>query len=253
MLFRAPESTVAAPMKRSFSAGLARLGPFLQPALVLALALAASGCTKKIGDSCVLSTDCSVNGGRVCDTSQPGGYCTQLGCNTGSCPDDAVCVSFQATVPGCAYNDYDSPSRTGRSFCEAHCDDDSDCRQSEGYICASPTGAPWNGAILDNNQNQKVCIIANPAVAVSSMPVPDAAICQAGPLDGGGYVPADASFLDAGPADGGDAGVTDAGSVDAGDAGGNDAGDTGSVDAGDAGEDAGAAVDAGPVDAASGD
>ena len=34
-----------------------------------------------MGDSCQTSTDCDPNGNRVCDLSQPGGYCTILGCD----------------------------------------------------------------------------------------------------------------------------------------------------------------------------
>jgi hypothetical protein len=144
--------------------------------LAAALPAAAAGCAPKIGDKCVLSTDCSQQGTLVCDTSQPEGYCTQLNCTNGSCPNDAVCVLFQAAVPGCAYDDYQSPSRTGRSFCMAHCGENSDCRQSDGYICRDPTSAPWNAAILDNNQAQQVCIVS-PAM-MSSPSDPDAAVCM---------------------------------------------------------------------------
>jgi hypothetical protein len=145
------------------------------------LAIAAAGCAPKIGDKCVLSTDCSQQGTLVCDTSQPSGYCTQLNCTNGSCPNDAVCVEFQASVPGCAYDDYQSPSRTGRTFCMAHCNDDSNCRQSDGYICSDPAAGPWNAAILDNNQSQKVCIVAGGLLSASS--TPDAAVCMSYALD----------------------------------------------------------------------
>jgi hypothetical protein len=140
-------------------------------------AMAALGCAPKIGDKCVLSTDCSQQGTLVCDTSQPAGYCTQLNCTNGSCPNDAVCVEFQSSVPGCGYNDYQSPSRTGRTFCMAHCSDPSDCRQSEGYTCAQPTLPPWNAAILDNNQAQSVCIVA-PGLLNDASASPDAAVCM---------------------------------------------------------------------------
>jgi hypothetical protein len=127
-------------------------------AALSALAVAASGCTPKIGSKCTLSTDCSQTGARVCDTAPPGGYCTVLNCTNGSCPDEAVCVLFQSAVPGCAYDDYQAPARTGRSFCMAHCSKNSDCRESDGYECADPTGAPWHASILDNNSSQGVCI-----------------------------------------------------------------------------------------------
>jgi len=145
-------------------------------ALALPMAsLAATGCTPKIGDKCILSTDCSQQGTLVCDTSQPAGYCTQLNCNNGSCPNNAVCVEFQSSVPGCLYDDYQAPSRTGRTFCMAHCSSPSDCRQSDGYTCADPTLPPWNASILDNNQAQSVCIVApgllSDASSMSGAPV----------------------------------------------------------------------------------
>ncbi len=173
----------------------------------LALVLSAAGCTPKIGDKCVLSTDCSQQGTLVCDTSQPAGYCTQLNCTNGSCPNDAVCVEFQSSVPGCMYSDYESPSRTGRTFCMAHCSDNSDCRQSEGYICSDPRNPPWSAAILDNNQNQSVCIVAPGPLSLDEAG-PGAAVCMSYALDAG---------PDTGIEDGGDASATD-GSVEAGDA-----------------------------------
>src|SRR5260221_10129318 len=93
-----------------------------------ALALAAlSGCTPSIGDKCVLSTDCSIRGDRLCDTSQPGGYCTVFNCSGNSCPDEAACILFNGRVQGCAYDDH-VISRTARTFCMATCSSDSDCR-----------------------------------------------------------------------------------------------------------------------------
>lgn len=72
--------------------------PFVPPALRVAalcaaLALAA-GCDEEIGDECSLSSDCSPQGDRICDVSSPGGYCTIIGCDFDSCPDEAICVRF---------------------------------------------------------------------------------------------------------------------------------------------------------------
>ena len=189
-------------------------------AAAMLLGAAAAGCTPKIGDKCVLSTDCSQQGTLVCDTSQPEGYCTQLNCTNGSCPNDAVCVEFQSSVPGCMYQDYASPSRTGRAFCMAHCSDDSDCRQSEGYTCGNAAGDPWNAAILDNNQSQKVCIVA-PGPLEQAASFMDAAVCMAYGVDAGLQPPPDA---------GGEGGAGDGG-MDAGDAAADAAIDAG-VDAG---------------------
>ena len=125
---------------------------------LIAMALVLGGCTPSIGDRCNSSTDCSVQGNRTCDTSQPGGYCTVLGCTANSCPNSAACVVFRVSIPGCPYDDYHAPARTGRALCMAHCDKDSDCRQNDGYICADPTKPPWQAAILDDTQN-RVCIL----------------------------------------------------------------------------------------------
>ena len=188
--------------------------------IVLALG-ALAGCTPSIGDKCVLSTDCSIRGDRLCDTSQIGGYCTVFNCNTNSCPDEAVCVLFHGSVQGCGYDDR-AVSRTARTFCMAKCTTNSDCR--DGYECAKPTLPPWQGIVLDDDQSKAVCIVTPTAVTGSdtSHEDPDAAVCKAS-------VPLPPDYVDSGvsPSDAGDAGVTDAGVSDAGvsDAGTSDAGD----------------------------
>ena len=69
----------------------------LLPALA-ALALApVLGCTPNIGNKCSLSTDCSQLGDRLCDTTQPGGYCTVFNCEPDQCPN-AICVAFDPTL-----------------------------------------------------------------------------------------------------------------------------------------------------------
>ncbi len=201
---------------------------------LIAVALGVTGCTPRIGDKCVLSTDCAVSGGRVCDTSQPGGYCTILNCTNGSCPDEAVCVTFQSSVPGCEYNDYESPSRTGRSFCMAHCSDTTDCRQSEGYECKDPTAPPWSAAILDNNQSQGVCLIAAGPLADAGTMI-DAAVCATFGPDANPIPGADAAFDGEGP-DAADGGAD--GAIEAGPDGAADAGSDATVGAPDATEDA---------------
>jgi hypothetical protein len=75
----------------------------------------------------------------------------------------------------------------------AHCNGDSDCRQSDGYVCANPRDNPWYAAILDDNQNQRVCIAAS---HLMSMAQPDAAVCAATlpPIpEGGEESPGDAA------------------------------------------------------------
>ncbi len=187
--------------------------------LGLALASGLPACSPTIGASCTQSTDCSSQGNRVCDTSQPEGYCTVFGCADNSCPDHAVCVTFDVALPGCAYNDYEAPARTSRTLCLEHCQSDSDCRSSEGYVCIDPTAAPFSARILDDNQNQKVCVVvATPIDAGQSGG--GSAICSAGRIlrDAGA---GDAAGADGGAlgAEGGAADVTDAGPGDAPDAG----------------------------------
>src|SRR4051794_157162 len=75
----------------------------LAGALFAALSVASFACTPVIGDKCTVSTDCSIRGDRLCDTSQPAGYCTQLNCRAGGCADEASCVLFSSAVPGCNY------------------------------------------------------------------------------------------------------------------------------------------------------
>ncbi len=55
-------------------------------------AISTAGCGSQIGDSCQTSTDCDPNGNRICDLSQPGGYCTVMGCDETTCPSEATCV-----------------------------------------------------------------------------------------------------------------------------------------------------------------
>ena len=91
--------------------------------LALALGLlSVAGCAPEIGDKCSVSTDCSVNGDRICDTAQPGGYCTVQGCDPDSCPNGGVCVEWRF-----------EPSRTTATYCMSRCR--SSCRN--GYECVA--------------------------------------------------------------------------------------------------------------------
>jgi len=188
------------------------------------LGVAATACTPSIGDKCVLSTDCSLRGERLCDNAQPGGYCTIFDCRANLCPDEAACVLFHPNVAGCGYDDR-TPSRSGRTFCMAQCHSNSDCRP--GYVCADPRQTPWYAKILDDDQTQRVCIVP-PDPGSDQEPVkPDAGddlpVCRA---NGSGAVDASAPPVDA------EAGPPDA----AGDAtDGPDAADAGIRDASDAG------------------
>jgi hypothetical protein len=85
--------------------------------------LAAGGCGPEIGDKCSGYQDCSTDGSRLCDDTQPEGYCLIPGCRADDCPEEAVCVRF-------------GENERGRTFCLKHCIDNSDCRG--GYSCQDP-------------------------------------------------------------------------------------------------------------------
>jgi hypothetical protein len=87
------------------------------------MALLASACAPELGDGCVDALECAVDGTRVCDTTQPGGYCLIPGCRADECPDEGVCVRFGL-------------DERARTFCLRHCNSDGDCRN--GYDCVQP-------------------------------------------------------------------------------------------------------------------
>lgn len=95
-------------------------------ALAALCACAAIGCAPRIGDGCQNSTNCSINGDRLCDTSQPGGACIVLDCQPDRCPDDAVCVRFNPI-----------PARRAIVGCMRRCTSDVDCRTGDGYQCTT--------------------------------------------------------------------------------------------------------------------
>jgi hypothetical protein len=74
--------------------------------LVATVALG-GGCSHEIGDDCRSSVDCDPNGTRSCDLSQPGGYCTVVGCDAvaAPCPSGATCIrTFPETFLALAAN-----------------------------------------------------------------------------------------------------------------------------------------------------
>ncbi len=156
----------------------------LSGALLLSLA-ALAGCAPKIGDACSTSTDCSATGGRLCDTTQPGGYCTLFNCEPGTCPSEAICIAFKAyPSQAAACENPQSSARLERTFCMAKCSKNSDCRA--GYACVDMnTKNNAYGAVVveDGHVDGRVC-----AVPVSGAPVSadaDTAVCTG--QDDGGY------------------------------------------------------------------
>ena len=127
----------------------------MRPALLLLAALCV-GCGAEIGDSCIVSTDCSADGTRACDLNSSGGYCTIAGCDYTSCPSEAECVSFftgsfsnKACTPAtedapggtddcnldelCALDGHCVTRASEVRFCMRKCQSQGDCR--DGYEC----------------------------------------------------------------------------------------------------------------------
>lgn len=139
--------------------------------LALTCGLWAMGCQPKIGDECETAIDCSTLGDRLCDTSQPEGYCTVFNCEPDTCEDEAVCVAFDTELdPACEQADDGRYGRFGRTFCMRKCDDDGDCRDQ--YRCVLPDDL--SSFVVDTEtdedrpQLQKFCIADD-----SAEPEPD--------------------------------------------------------------------------------
>jgi hypothetical protein len=130
----------------------------------LAAIASSAGCGKEIGDSCLVGSDCDPNGtqGEICDISQHDGYCTVIGCDYDTCPDDGVCVAFfvgRFDNKPCDPGTEDLPSSAGtdacnldeictltgncvprsaeKRYCMATCSDSGDCRDQ--YECRDQT------------------------------------------------------------------------------------------------------------------
>src|SRR3954471_21040736 len=164
-------------MLRSDDSAFSSGSPFTRLAilaigLVVASGALALGCTPKIGDSCTVSTNCSAAGDRLCDVTQPGGYCTVFNCEPGTCPEDSVCINFGSTLSSVSpaqCTPAQGPSPYQRSFCMASCGSDSDCRG--GYTCLDLKGVTPNplGAVLaESSGDGRVCAVTphqTPALA----------------------------------------------------------------------------------------
>lgn len=151
-------------------------------------------CQPEIGDECSNASDCSVQEQRTCDTTYPGGYCTVLGCDADTCPEEASCVAFQSVLsiaPECS--SVQSRPRLQRTVCMKTCSDDGDCRS--GYECVDLSRRnPWGATVVDQRASGKVCALPPPPE-----PAGDAAVCApVAPLSAPPPPPVDAGS-DAGP------------------------------------------------------
>jgi hypothetical protein len=115
-----------------------------------------AACGDEIGDECTLSSDCSNRGDRICDINSPGGYCTIIGCDYDTCPEESVCVRFfsiaetnRACDPRtediedgsndctadeiCTLRETCVPRNAELRYCMRTCGGNDDCR--DGYEC----------------------------------------------------------------------------------------------------------------------
>lgn len=133
------------------------------------------GCQPEIGDDCMLSTDCSQQGDRQCDTTQPGGYCTIFNCEPGGCPDEAICVAFSGAPPSAEVcQELAGSVLKRRTFCLRTCEGGRDCRS--GYECADFGEAdnPWGAVIVETAKASRVCAPPASASAVDT----DMGVCE---------------------------------------------------------------------------
>lgn len=125
-------------------------------------ALALWACQPEIGDSCSNAADCSQTADRTCDTTVPGGYCTEFGCSADACPSEAACIAYQSvvsTTPECA--DLQAAPRLLRTACMRRCSRDSDCR--EGYACVDMRQPnSWGAILVDTRGSGRVCSLPPP-------------------------------------------------------------------------------------------
>lgn len=114
------------------------------------LALTCNACAPEIGDECESDLDCSAQGSRPCDRTQPGGYCTIQGCEPGTCPEESVCVKFRPNI-----------ERLAATYCMYRCEDNGDCRSGGGYRCLSghEFGNPGDAIVNDKNPDAKFCAV----------------------------------------------------------------------------------------------
>jgi hypothetical protein len=136
-----------------------------------------SGCTRGIGDGCETALNCSASASRLCDRTQPGGYCTLAGCQEGSCPDEAVCVTFWRNTDRSEVD----RNRLSVNYCMRKCDDRSDCRDDDGYVCVNGDQFGFGKeATVEGHPTQKFCAAESPSTAPRTEPPPVMSEADAG-------------------------------------------------------------------------
>ncbi len=138
-------------------------------------------CGPEIGDECTSSADCSDMGDRLCDSSQPGGYCTRFNCEPDSCPEEAACIAFLWTTSAAKECQDPGDSRRMRTFCLRRCSSQDDCRS--GYVCADlgETGNDYGAMAVDlKRSGGRVCAVPMSAASYAEAGDSGSDYCSAG-------------------------------------------------------------------------
>ena len=157
----------------------------LRPIVCAAVSLAWVACAPELGDDCKTALDCSSQGSRLCDRTQPGGYCTLRGCEPGTCPEEAVCVKFRPTE-----------ERLAVTYCMRKCDDNGDCRNGEGYRCSSAEEFGVGGveAQILGRESQRFCSVPMSPPDTSAEPMAGTGVSGGTPgVSDASAMPSDAS------------------------------------------------------------
>ena len=163
----------------------------LRSICILGAAVALAGCGDKIGDACQVSSECSSQGDRLCDTTSPDGYCTIVGCDFDTCPEESVCVRFFGVANSnrpcdpqsedvstddctpdelCSLSETCVPRTAETRFCMLRCESQDDCRDK--YECRT----------LELMREHGGEPVPEPGEAVSPDPQPFCAAAPAEPL-----------------------------------------------------------------------
>ena len=114
--------------------------------LAIAISALSIACSPRIGDGCGSAANCSVNGDRFCDLTQPSGACIVFDCQPDQCPDDTVCVRFNPAQP-----------RLSTVACMRPCQSDSGCRTSYRCIDAAIEADGLYAEVIDMNSQRRFC------------------------------------------------------------------------------------------------
>lgn len=156
--------------------------PQLRATFAILLLLGTAACGDEIGDECAISQDCSSQGDRICDINSPGGYCTIIGCDYNTCPDEAVCVRFFSVSDTNHTCDPRAEDVDGEDNCtpDELCTLSGDCvpRTAELRFCMRTCGS--NGDCRDGYECRTEQLMREHGEAVSEDPQ---RFCAAAPID----------------------------------------------------------------------